>query len=249
MARRRIGDRGAAEPDGSDRTSQSESGSHSSPQAQDLEDWYTIEDVVKVMRLRSKRDFRGELRFNPEDVSRLGSSSGVDSEIVRVLSETANVHLAANQKMVELLPKGMNQFLDQVMKSNDRLMNRIEHLEEERTKMLDAIEKAKTSQQERDLEEFELKKQEERKDTALGVLVEQGPKLLEQFLIGSDVQKLLGTIDPMLLEVLGSEESPLTPDQREQVKSIAKRLQAKRRPELRAVPDSKPATGTSGGET
>jgi broad specificity phosphatase PhoE len=50
----------------------------------------------------------------------------------------------------------------------------------------------------------------------------------------------------MLLEVLGGEESPLTPDQRVQVQSIAKRLMAKRRPELRAVPDPEPSTGTAG---
>lgn len=221
---------------------------------EDVNKWLTLEEFARATKIQVKRDARGELRIRPDDATKLKSGSfGLDAEVVRILSQSANVHLAANQRLTELIPKGMEQFLNQILKSNERLMTRVEKLEKERTDMLETIEKARTQQEERQLERLEVEKAEERKDTALAVLIEQGPKLIEQFLVGSDVQKLLATIDPSLLEALGEEGSPLSADQRLQVQSIAKRIEARRKPQLKAVPnppeDSSAARGTASGES
>ncbi len=228
-----------------------------------VDNWYTIIEASEVLgkthqwirklirqgRIHPMRDSKGCVRVEPAEIERFAVASNMavenQTDVIRILSESATAHMLANQKLVALVPDTVGKLLHQQNDLIERCFTRIATLEKERSEMIAAVEDANTLRQVREADKLMVEKAEERKDTALSVLVEQGPKLIEQFLIGSDVSKLIASLDPALLEGLTSEDSPLTEDQKSRLVSITKRLEKKKLALVTPKPESEEAAATA----
>lgn len=191
--------------------------------------------------LVAKLDANGRKRFDPEQVDALAPQAGVgieaqrnQTDVIRALQNVLKVQQDGQQAYLKLVPEATVKLLAQQAEIIVRQQSIIGDLHEEnrqlrkeRTEMIAAHEKVLTEQHERDMRREKMLREQARYDKAWEELGELVPRLAEQVVIGGDVQKLLGSLDPALLFALTSEASPLTDEQKVWVRSIRERIEAK----------------------
>jgi hypothetical protein len=190
-----------------------------------------VAQMVRSGQLHPKLDSQGTRRFDPDEVEALlpnASTVAIQNQdgIVRILSDNARVLAANNADLLKILPGPMRELCQNQATLIGQLFTRIRELESERVAMLKDQEQARTDSHQRKLERLKTKAEQARLDTALKNFSEAVPKFFEQLFIGRDVQALIGSLDPTMLEALTSDDIPLlTTEQKARIKGIAAKLQ------------------------
>src|SRR3972149_612682 len=199
--------------------------------------------------LAAKLDANGRKRFDPEQVEAMAPQAGIGSieaqrnqtDVIRALQNVLKVQQDGQQAYLKLVPEATVKLLAQQAEIIVRQQSIIGDLHEEnrqlrkeRTEMIAAHEQVLTEQHERDMRREKMLREQARYDKAWEELGELVPRLAEQVVVGGDVQKLLGSLDPALLFALTSEASPLNEEQKVWVRSIRERIEAKAQKKLPA---------------
>jgi len=217
--------------------------------------WYSVQQAAALLELSprrvyamieagdlsSKNDSRGKMRIPPDEVQAIapaGTSNEAQknqTETIKILQSLVRGQQEGQASYLKLIPDATIALLEQSKKVIEFQSTVIADLHEEnrklrteRTEMLRMHEHALSEAHERELRRDEMLRKQARLDKGAEQLLQLGPRMLEQYLMGADVQKLLGSLDPDLLTALTSEASPLTPEQRVWVASIRDRIVSKR---------------------
>lgn len=178
----------------------------------------------------------GKVVYSPAELNMLGARMGLteahvfaqntgdgvellppQAAMAQMLSQ-AVLQIAQQQKhneaLVKLVVDPTNNALNAVTKTNERLMARLEALEERRDDMVKTVEAGLSKQHERNMLEQMASRDESRKERMMQMFVNHGPKALEHITAGmvnanptksrqvNATIQLLNSLDPDMLEQL-----------------------------------------------
>lgn len=119
-----------------------------------------------------------------------------------------------NEQLIKLIVDPTNNALKAMAATNERLMQRLDSLEEKRDDMIKTVEAGLSKQHERNMLEQMASRDESRKERMMQMFVSHGPKALDHItagMVGSDPKKsaqvnatikLLSSLEPDMLEKL-----------------------------------------------
>jgi DNA-binding transcriptional MerR regulator len=187
-----------------------------------------LDRLVRKGRVRYV-EVGGLRRYCPQDLDTLTDVEERNSADEVVASTTAALR-AANahaESMIRLLVEPSERVLAMLSEENKALRARCAQLEDRHVAMLEAHEKAVSAEHERKLVANAVLREQDRADQAAKVVLERGPLLIEQFMMGAYTQKFLGSITPNQLDALSSAEHFLTDEQKVWIDKIRDRIAAK----------------------
>ncbi len=232
-----------------------EAGNNGESEHDEYANWYSPHQAAAILEvgvrrvyalaeqgeLATKLDKNGRKRFDPEQVDAMSPPAGLgieaqrnQTDVIRALQNVLKVQQDGQQAYLKLVPEATVKLLAQQAEIIVRqqaiigdLHEENRQLRKERSDMIAAHEQTLSEQHEREMRREKMLREQARYDKAWEELGELVPRLAEQVVIGGDVQKLLGSLDPALLFALTSEASPLTDEQKVWVRSIRERIEAK----------------------
>ncbi|MDD5544388.1 MAG: hypothetical protein PHX83_14560 [Acidobacteriia bacterium] len=164
-----------------------------------------ISAMVQRGELHPVTDGDGYRRYDPVELEQYmpDPNERRDSvSLVEGLTKTLEVTTEAMQKYLRLIPDPMQKVLEQQTTIIERQQARIQHLESEQIQMLDSMAALIRGSEERETAKLEAVRRQDRLDQCTKVLVEQGPKFLQDITLGADMRKLLHHMDPKKVDAL-----------------------------------------------
>jgi hypothetical protein len=187
-----------------------------------------LDRMVRKGRIRYV-EVGGVRRYCPQDIDTLTEVDEKTSGEEVLASTTAALRVANShaESMIRLLVEPSQRVLQMLSEENKALRERCAQLEDRHVAMLEAHEKAVSAEHERKLVASAILREQDRADQAAKVVLERGPTLIEQFVMGAHTQKFLASISPEQLEALSTAEHFLTAEQKVWIQKIRDRVAAK----------------------
>lgn len=177
--------------------------------------------LLKPHKLPGSRG--GKIVFNPDEV--MGVNGSDTPTIEEMSSQTlvqASVNLARQsgghaERLLQLVEEPAAKLLEMALDENKSLRERLRQMEEDRIALFEMMEKARSQEHERQLEQLRWASADERKNVMLKFIVDNGPKLTQQIVASGQAPELLNSITGLAKslsdEQVGSLMSILNPDQ------------------------------------